>query len=143
MNFSAEDAASILERLGSCGLHPNDTMRAFWDRHGYWTHDILEADSEEIPVRARVIAGSHHVDRGIDPYEFSSDEYVDMLENRILIAVDKYQAAVTRSQKTHGEALETVKGLLSPNYEHDGIMNNVLKVVDEVGREEALLAEAA
>jgi len=142
-NFSSEYAESMLKRLGSCGLRSHDTMRAFWDRHGYWTHDILEADSEDIPVRARVIAGSHHVDRGIDPYEFSSDEYVDMLENRILIAVDKYQAAVARSQKTHSEAMETVKGILSPNYENDVIMNDVLKVVDEVGREEARLAEAA
>ena len=142
-NFSSEDAASILTRLGSCGLRSNDTMRAFWDRHGYWTHDILEADSEGIPVRARVIAGSHHIDRGIDPYEFSSDEYVDMLANRILIAVDKYQAAIARSQKTHGEAMEMIEGILSPKYGHDVIMNRVLKVVDEVGREEALLAEAA
>ena len=142
-NFSSEDAESMLERLGSCGLRSHDTMRAFWDRHGYWTHDILEADSADIPVRARVIAGSHHVDRGIDPYEFSSDEYVDMLENRILIAVDKYQAAVARGRKTHGEAMETVKGILSPTYEDDVIMNDVLKVVDEVGREESLLAEAA
>jgi hypothetical protein len=118
-------------------------MRAFWDRHGYWTHDILEDDSEDIPVRARVIAGSHHVDRGIDPYEFSSDDYVDMLENRILIAVDKYQAAVARSQKTHGEAMEMITGILSSKYGHDVIMNDVLKVVDEVGREEALLADAA
>jgi hypothetical protein len=142
-NFSSEDAESMLEHLRSCGLRSHDTMRAFWDRHGYWTHDILEADSAGIPVRARVIAGSHHVDRGIDPYEFSSDEYVDMLENRILIAVDKYQAVVARSQKTHSDAIETVRGLLSPNYENDVIMNDVLKVVDEVGREDARLAEAA
>ena len=60
-----------------------------------------------------------------------------MLENRILIAVDKYQAAVARSQKTHGEAMEMVKGILSPTYEDDVIMNDVLKVVDEVGREES------
>ena len=80
-NFSSDDAESILERLGSCGLRSNDTMRAFWDRHGYWTHDILEADSEDIPSRARVVAGSHHMDRGIDPYNFSSGDYVAMLEN--------------------------------------------------------------
>ena len=43
-NFSSDDAESILERLGSCGLRSSDTMRGFWDRHGYWTHDILEAD---------------------------------------------------------------------------------------------------
>ena len=142
-NFSSEDAASMLERLGSCGLRSHDTMRAFWDRHGYWTHDILEADAEGIPARARVIAGSHQMDRGIDPYEFSSDDYVDRLENRILMAVDKYQAAVARSQKTHGEAMAIVKRILSPNYDNDAIMNDVLKVVDEVGREEALLADAA
>jgi len=141
--FSSEDAESMLMHLGACGLRSHDTMRAFWDRHGYWTHDILEDDPEDIPVRARVIAGSHHVDRGIDPYEFSSDDYVDMLENRILIAVDKYQAAVARSQKTHGEAMQMVKGILSSKYGHDVIMNDVLKVVDEVGREEALLADAA
>jgi hypothetical protein len=142
-SFCSEDAESMLTHLRSCGLRANDTMRAFWDRHGYWTHDILEADPEDIPVRARVVAGSHHVDRGIDPYEFSSDDYVDMLENRILMAVDKYQAAMARSQKTHGEAMEMVKGILSSKYGHDVIMNDVLKVVDEVGREEALLADAA
>jgi hypothetical protein len=142
-NFSSEDAESMLMHLAVCGLRSHDTMRAFWDRHGYWTHDILEADAEGIPVRARVIAGSHHADRGIDPYEFSSDDYVDMLENRILMAVDKYQAAVARSRKTHGEAVEMVKGILSSKYGHDVIMNDVLKVVDEVGREETLLADAA
>ena len=142
-NFSSEEAESMLKRLGSCGLRSIDTMRAFWDRHGYWTHDILEADSEDIPSRARVIAGSHHMDRGIDPYKFSSGDYVAMLENRILMAVDKYQAAVARGQKTHREAMDVIKGILSPKYENDVIMNHVLKVVDEVGRDEALLPEAA
>ena len=81
-NFSSEEAASILGRLASCGIRSTDTMRAFWDRHGYWTHDILEGDSADIPLRARVIAGSHHLDREIDPYEFSSDEYVDLLQKQ-------------------------------------------------------------
>jgi hypothetical protein len=142
-NFSFDDAESILKRLGSCGLRSNDTMRVFWDRHGYWTHDILEADSEDIPSRARVVAGSHHMDRGIDPYKFSSGDYVAMLENRILMAVDKYQAAVARGQKTHAQAMEKIRGILSPKYGNDVIMNHVLKVVDEVGRQEAVLAEAA
>jgi hypothetical protein len=83
------------------------------------------------------------MDRGIDPYEWSSDEYVDLLENRILIAVDKYQAAVARSHKTHGEAMEKVKEILAPRYGNDALMNHVLKVVDEVGKEESLLSQAA
>jgi hypothetical protein len=142
-NFSSEEAASILKRVGSCGIHSTDAMRAFWDRHGYWTRDILEAASEDIPVRARVIAGSHHLDRGIDPYGFSSSEYVDMLENRILMAVDKYQAAVARSQNTHHKALGVTRRILSPQYGHDVIMNHVLDVIDEVGRDRTLFAEAA
>jgi hypothetical protein len=143
MNFPSEEATSILEHLGSCGMHSTDSMRAFWDRHGYWTHDILEADSEGIPIRARVVAGSHHMDRDIDPYRFSSDDYVAVLENRILMAVDKYQAAVGRGRKTHGEAMDVIKRILAPKYEGDVIMNRVLKVLDAVGKEERLFAAAA
>jgi hypothetical protein len=142
-NFSSEEAQSLLEHLGSCGLRSTDTMRAFWDRHGYWTHDILESDSEDIPSRARVVAGSHHMDRGIDPYEFSSGDYVALLENRILMAVDKYQAAVARGQKTHREAMNVIKRILSPKYGHDVIMNRVLDVLDAVGKTDMLFAEAA
>ena len=46
------------------------------------THDILEADPEDIPRRARVVAGSHHMDRGIDQNKFSSGDYVAMLEKQ-------------------------------------------------------------
>ena len=143
MNFSFEEAESILDHLGSCGLRSADTMRTFWDRHGYWTHDILEADSEDIPSRARVVAGSHHMDRGIDPYKLSSGDYVAMLENRILMAVDKYQAAVARGQKAHGEAMNVIKRILSPKYDSDVMMNHVLEVLDAIGKEETLLEQAA
>jgi hypothetical protein len=143
MNFSFEEAKSILEHLGSCGMRSTDTMRAFWDRHGYWTHDILEADSEDIPSRARVVAGSHHMDRGIDPYKLSSGDYVAMLESRILMAVDKYQAAVARGQKMHGEAMDVIRRILYPQYKRDVMMNRVLEVLDAVGKGETLFEEAA
>jgi hypothetical protein len=143
MNFSFEEAKNILQHLDSCGVRSTDTMRAFWDRHGYWTHDILEADPEDIPRRARVVAGSHHMDRGIDPYKFSSGDYVAMLENRILMAVDKYQAAVARGQKTHGEAMDVIKRILSPRYEGDDMMDRVLKALDEIGKGETLFEKAA
>jgi len=143
MNFSSGEAKSILEHLGSCGMRVTDTMRAFWDRHGYWTHDILEADSEDIPSRARVVAGSHHMDRGIDPYGFSSADYTAVLENRILMAVDKYQAAVARGRKTHGEAIDLVTRIHSPKYKDDVTMNRVVKVLDTLGQEEMLFEEAA
>jgi hypothetical protein len=66
-----------------------------------------------------------------------------MLHNRILIAVDKYQAAVARSQKTHDEAMDMIKRILFPKYGNDVIMSRVLNVVDAVGEDETLIAEAA
>jgi HD domain len=142
-NFSSEEATSILEHLGSCGMRDTDTMRAFWDRHGYWTHDILEGDSEDIPMRARVVAGSHHLDRGIDPYGVSTDDDAATLESRILMAVDKYQAAVVRGRKTHGEAMDLTRRILSPKYGNDAMMTRVLQVLDVVGAGEMSFAEAA
>ena len=59
------------------------------------------------------------------------------------MAVDRYQAAVARSQKTHDETMEIVKRILSPKYGNDVIMSRVLTVLDEVGREETLFAKAA
>ena len=83
------------------------------------------------------------MDRGIDPYEFASGDYVATLENRILMAVDKYQAAVARGRKTHREAMDLIKKILSPKYEHDVIMNRVLEVLDAVGQTEMVFAAAA
>jgi hypothetical protein len=83
------------------------------------------------------------MDRGIDPYGFASGDSVTVLENRILMAVDKYQAAVVRGRKTHGEAIGVVTRILSPKYEHDLMMNRVLDVLDGLGHEEALFEEAA
>jgi hypothetical protein len=133
----------MLEHLDSCGVSACDTMRAFWDRHGYWTHDILAADPESIPSRARVVAASHHMDRGIDPSGFASGDWMAVLQNRILMAVDKYQAAIARGRKTHREAMELIRRMLAPGYERDGAMNRVLTVLDALGTRAALAAEAA
>jgi hypothetical protein len=83
------------------------------------------------------------MDRGIDPYGFSSHDYVSVLENRILMAVDKYQAAVARGRKTHAEAINVIKRILAPKYEGDVMMNRVLEVLDAAGQEEGWFALAA
>jgi hypothetical protein len=83
------------------------------------------------------------MDRGIDPYKLSSGDYVAMLESRILMAVDKYQAAVARGQKMHGEAMDVIRRILYPQYKRDVMMNRVLEVLDAVGKGETLFEEAA
>jgi len=59
------------------------------------------------------------------------------------MAVDKYQAAVARGRKTHGEAIDVIRRILSPKYGNDVVMNSVLKVLDALGAEERLFAAAA
>ena len=83
------------------------------------------------------------MDRGIDPYGFSGGDYAAMLENRVLMAVDKYQAATARGQKTHRQAMDVITRILSPKYGHDVIMNRVLDVLDAAGMTDMLFAEAA
>jgi hypothetical protein len=55
----------------------------------------------------------------------------------------KYQAAVARGQKIHGEAMDVIKRILSPKYKRDVMMNRVLKVLDAIGKGETLFEEAA
>ena len=59
------------------------------------------------------------------------------------MAVDKYQAAMARGRKTHGEALDVVKRILSPKYGRDVIMTRVLQVLESFGHGETLFGEAA
>ena len=96
-----------------------------------------------IAIRAEFHDAKIVMDRGLDPYGFSSNDYVAVLENRILMAVDKYQAAVARGRKAHGEAMDVIKRILAPKYEGDAMMNRVLKVLDALGKEESLFAAAA
>jgi hypothetical protein len=83
------------------------------------------------------------MDRGVDPYGLSTDDDAAALESRILMAVDKYQAAVARGRKIHSEAIDLVKRILSPKYGTDVMMTRVLQVLDAVGEDEMSFAEAA
>ena len=141
-HFSSEEAQSILEHLGSCGMRSTDTMRAFWDRHGYWTTTFSRLTRQTYRVGPG-LSPAAIIWIEIDPYGFSSGDYVAMLENRILMAVDKYQAAVARGRKTHRDAMDVIKKILSSKYGHDVIMNRVLDVLDTVGQAETVFAAAA
>lgn len=146
-HFETEEGRIILANLESCGIDTNLSMRSFWDLHAQWTADLLENSDNNVTRRVRVIAASHHIDRDINPYNIDesdipteseviglSEYYIEALEERLLIAVDKYQAAVQRSKLTHDEAIGLVRKLIHSKFGKDPIMTKILEALDELGK---------
>lgn len=148
--FGTEQTEEIWQSLEKCGLDRQSTFRQFWDQHAQWTHDILEKYPQGLNQRTRIIAGSHHIDHRINPYNLKESEipltanvigtledYADALEGRVLIAMDQYEASLRRSHMPHEEAFVWVcKNLAkSKKFEKDELMKLVLKVIDKLGKE--------
>lgn len=149
----------LLRLLADCGVSPDGPMHAFWNKHAYWTKEILEANPGGLGIETRIIAASHHIDKGHDPYGISSTVdasvrfqaraigvleeytlasppvgYVEELERRVLLASDKYQAAVRRNDFGHEEAFQSLKSELGDAYDKDELMGMVLTAIDELGK---------
>jgi hypothetical protein len=150
-NCFPDEYDNVIKNLAKSGVNGGMTMRQFYDKHAEWTHDILEKFQESVPERARVVAGSHHIDRGINPYHLSEEEvpaeslligalehYVDILEEKILMVVDKYQASISRSNSPHERAMEFIRKIFSEKYAGDPIMNLIINTIDELGKKNAL-----
>lgn len=151
-------AESILQRLRACGIGSGDRMLKFWNSHSYWTKEVLESDPGELSHETRVIAASHHIDKGHDPYGILDNNpisvniqtraigameeytaagqgYAEALEQRVLLAADKYQAAVRRSDFGHREAFQSLRAELAGSYDNDEIMTIVFEAIDELGKQ--------
>ncbi len=150
-NFDSVRAEEMLKLLASCGVAEGITMREFWDKHAYWTHNVLKRYPEGTSERIRTIAASHHIDRGINPCNLplgevppeavsigTLEEYIELLQHRALIATDKYEAFIRRSGGNHEEAMKVLRELVKPQFKEDALMNQVLEIIDELGREEKI-----
>jgi hypothetical protein len=149
-NFGSE-ADVMLDNLAACGVRSEISMRHFWDLHGYWTKDILESDAKELSSRTKLIAGSHHITRGINPYNVPDqdipdearmvgalEDYIDIVEERALVAIDQYQANIRRAGATHEKAMEWVRQNIAQKFNNDSIMRLVLNGLDELGRDNSV-----
>jgi response regulator RpfG family c-di-GMP phosphodiesterase len=150
--FGTDRITEIEHLLAKRGISAQATMRQFWDQHAKWTHDILERYPQGIDRHARIIAGSHHIDRGINPYNLPETEipltanvigtledYVEFLEERALIALDQYEAAIRRGGASHEKALNWVKNNLA-KFKKDELMKFVFAVIDELGKEQKIFS---
>ncbi len=152
-NFSLEDGDIMAIHLKSCGIDLQTTMRQFWDMHAQWTHDILEKFPAGLNNHTRIIAGSHHFNKGINPYKLSESEiplqseaiglmeeyidYIDEIEGRILMAVDQYEAKIRRGSSSHKQAIDWVRDNIkkSKNFKNDEIVALICDAIDELGGE--------
>jgi len=153
--FSANEVDNVLQMLENYDIKSTMPMRDFWDKHAQWTHDILERYPQGLSEHARIIAGSHHIDREVDPYGLleaevpldsrligTLEEYMEALEGRALIALDQYEAATTRGGLSHKEAIAWVRQNIV-KHKDEKLMELVLKVVDELGEKNALFENEA
>lgn len=150
--FGKNKMEKVSSMLLKYGITPQETMREFWDRHAVWTHDTLEEYPGGLDMDTRIIAGSHHMNRGINPYalpEFeiplpanvigTLEDYADALEERALMVVDQYEAAVRRGGLSHEAAIAWVRRNLA-KFEKDKLLKLVLDAIDELGKEEKIFA---
>lgn len=151
-----EETEEMLANLRNCGVDPSENMRAFWDHHATWTYDTLEKWPAGFSKNMRVIAATHHIDRGINPYHLAESDvplqakmvgtmeyYVEALQMRILMVADKMEAAMRRAGDNHEQAMALTKRLLGPMAEHDEAMALVLAAVGELGKQGKLFDESA
>ncbi|MFA5962055.1 MAG: hypothetical protein WC848_05215 [Parcubacteria group bacterium] len=139
-----EDVQWMLEKYT---IDKETTMRDFWDKHAYWTRDILEKYPQGLDSRTRIIAGSHHIDHDVDPYGLAKDkgatpsearviglleDYADALQGKALIALDQYEAAVRRRKFSHAQALAWVRNNLI-KFKDDKLMGLIFEAIDELG----------
>lgn len=151
-NFSEGEAEDLLRALAACSIDAKMTMTRFWNHHANWTHDILEKYPAGLNKHIRLIAGSHHIDNEIDPYgtpgrgalktaeiiKTQGDE-IDDLEERVLIVVDRYQAAIRRSRLNHREAINWLRKNLA-KYKKDDLLKLIIDAVDELGGQDKIFS---
>ena len=142
----ADQMPTMTANLLKIGVTSNSTMLDFYRRHAGWTKDVLDKSPQVFDKNTRIIAGSHHMDSNINPYGIdlkNVEEVSNELKYSIflLMAIDKYQALIVRSDLEHNEAMKILKNILGM-YDGDEIMQFVFRTNDQLGATDSLFPES-
>jgi hypothetical protein len=134
------DAAERVKRFRALGLDANMTMREFWNHHSSWTLEIAEAGG--VPREAIAAAAAHHLLEHVNPGQivdeqlrftraFGDNPSFDRPE-KLVILLDKYDAARRRSRLDHRGAIDWVKRRVesNPDFRDDPELVALILVLD-------------
>lgn len=122
MHFPA-DAEQRIAHLVALGLDPAMSVRQFWNLHSGWTLAIAEAAG--LPPEAVAAAATHHLLDDVNPRaivgedgrfsrRFGENATFDRSE-KLVIILDKYDAARRRGRLTHARAMAWLRERLARN----------------------------
>lgn len=127
-NHFPNDAAERIRRFTELGLDPNMTLREFWNHHSAWTLEIAEAGG--VPDEAVAAAAVHHLLEHVNPGQIVDEKrrftraFGDNLSfdrpEKLVILLDKYDAARRRGRLDHARAIEWLRDRLDKNTEFRG-----------------------
>jgi hypothetical protein len=138
------DAPVRLEQFESLGLDPNMTMREFWNLHVGWTLELLQdrvAFPESVPA-----AAAHHLLEQVNPQSLVGDDDRFTLPygtntdfdraEKLVIVLDKYDAARRRGGRDHDAAMSWLEQLISKStrFSNDPDFAKLLRALDGVMR---------
>lgn len=147
--FSGKDV-EMSKHLTACGVDLSMPMLQFWESHAKWGFDIIDQQCPQLSVLTKQIAASHHIDKGeeFNFYHLALAEipdearligqleyYLDILQERALVAMDKYDAQMNRSGADHEQALAWVEKNIKAKYGNDIFMKLVLQNMRRMGKD--------
>ncbi len=144
----------MLKALEQTGVDLAQPIRKLYDQHGAWSVEVLKEHQEVFNEQTIEIVAAHHADRDSSPYRkdwwfkpvkeegvTDTPECRQVFMARLLMVMDKYEAAVRRRhretgvQLTHHEAVVAVEQLLTPRFREDYFCNKILDLIKASGPE--------
>ncbi len=136
------DAETRIACFRDLGLAPTMSVRQFWNLHSDWTLAI--AEKAGLPAEAVAAAATHHLLEDVNPGAIVSEDQsftrpfgenvaFDRAE-KLVIVLDKYDAARRRGRLSHDQAIAWVRDRLakSPRSSGDATFAELLTTVDLV-----------
>jgi hypothetical protein len=134
------DAEDRIARFGALGLDAAMSIRQFWNLHSEWTLAIAEAAG--IPPEAAAAAATHHLLDNVNPGSIVGDDArftrafgdnasFDRAE-KLVIVLDKYDAARRRGRLTHDQAIAWLRDRIaqSPRFCEDVTLRELVGDAD-------------
>ncbi len=133
------DAARRARRFGALGLDARMTLREFWNLHSAWTLHIIQGDG--VPLEAVPAAATHHILENVNPDSLIAEDgrftkYFGKHASferpeKLVILLDKYDAAVRRGRRTHDQAIAFLREVIANNHRFCGD-HGFLELIDDL-----------